>query len=64
MYLKDDKPYTTNVWNTKLQQYLHEGQIPEKIYSLIEHIKLMKTETSNINCSVMVQKVRVAYILA
>ena len=39
MYLKDDKPYTTNVWNTKLQQYLHEGQIPEKIQSLTEHIK-------------------------
>ena len=31
MYLKDDKPYTTNVWNKKLEQYLHEGQILEKI---------------------------------
>ena len=45
MYLSQDNPNIIQVWNTKPQQYINHGQIPEETKTLIEHVTTMKTHT-------------------
>ena len=45
LYLKHDSPHIINVWNTKLQEYIHHGQIPEEPKLFIQHVKSMEHHT-------------------
>ena len=39
LYLRQDTPVSSQVWNSNLQKYIESGQIPDKITSMIQHVK-------------------------
>ena len=39
LFLRQDTPVSSQVWNSNLQTYIESGQIPDKITSVIQHVK-------------------------
>ena len=42
LYLRNDTPYNIQQWNTTLQKYIQEGNIPEHISTLVHHVVPIK----------------------